>query len=229
MKGEVARETNLVCCGIAAETEGCSHGAAHWPRDAGARAGAHGVPRAVLWLVGPREGARKDAVGRAREKHGLPTAGAAVCRARCVRDEGDDRPCARRRAERGEGGSSAADVVEARRAVVAAAAEHVAEARGPAARRDGGADAQRARGEQGACLGDSDGAVAAAGEHEVLAHVDGADGGGVDALRRAGLLAAVESNLVQAAAAAANKQRAVLLVACHARPPVLFVVAGMQT
>lgn len=105
---------------------------------------------------------------------------------------------------------------------MAAAAEHVAEACSPAARRDGRADAERARGEQGARLGHSECAVRAAGEHEVLAHVDGTDGRSVDALGRAGLLAAVEGDLVQAPATAANKQRAVLLVACDARPTVLF-------
>lgn len=106
---------------------------------------------------------------------------------------------------------------------MAAAAEHVAEACGPAARRDRRADAERARGEQGARLCDGEGAVRTACEHQVLAHVDGTDGGGVNALWRACLLAAVESNLVQPAATAANKQRAVLLVACHASPAVLLL------
>ena len=126
------------------------------------------------------------------------------------------------RAERGEGGGGAADVVEARGAVAAAAAEHVAEARGPAARGDGRADAERARGQQRARLGHGERAGRAAREHEALAHVDCADRG--CAHGRARLLAAVERDLVQPPAQAPNKQRPVVLVARHTRATVLLVV-----
>lgn len=212
---------NLVGSGSVPDAERCSHGAAHRPREACARAGAHGVPRAPLRLVGPRERARKHAVGRACKQHSLVACTAAA--AWGIRDECDDGGCARVRAERGEGGGGAADVVEARGAVAAAAAEHVAEARGPAARGDGRADAERARSQQRARLGHGERAGRAAREHEALAHVDCADRGCVHA-RRARLLAAVERDLVQPPAQAPNKQRPVVLVARHTRATVLLVV-----